>query len=144
MGGEAARMRCRRRYNPIVPLCLMRRFLCSFSVTLLSAGAATKAPSELWGNVLRTFLEKEKYQKIFALPKHGKGKSKDAASSNNGLRADALRRFDDGAERYLSGLTEGYIKALALVPQHAFNRAICNFFISATPIASHIISGLLW
>ena len=59
--------------------------------------------------VLCTFLEKEKYQKIFALPGRGKGKSKDAASSNYGLRADALHRFDDGAERYLGGLTEGYI-----------------------------------
>ena len=36
---------------------------------------------------LRTFLEKEKYQKIFALPGRGKGKSKDAASSHYGFRA---------------------------------------------------------
>ena len=58
---------------------------------MLSAGAVSKVPTALWGHVLRTFLEKEKYQKIFAIPKHGNGKSKDAASSNYGLRADALR-----------------------------------------------------
>ena len=34
-----------------------------------------------------TFLEKEKYQKIFALPGRGKGKSKDAASAHYGFRA---------------------------------------------------------
>ena len=34
-----------------------------------------------------TFLEKEKYQKIFPLPSCGKGKSKDAASAHYGFRA---------------------------------------------------------
>ena len=95
-----------------------------------------------YGDVLFARAKRTKKHFFFLLKEKEKGKR--TASSNYGLRANALRRFDDGAMPDFTALTTGYVKVSVAVPQHAFNGTICNFFILVIPIASHIISGLLW